>query len=126
MINKFNQFIKEYKENKILSEQELLEMANVSSKVTGIDDIVLWIGPNPNSHWKRIKVSNVPNKFDGKDCFTLTIPDFRIIGKINKSLIKKDVLDKIIHFVELNIYIISDYSDYKMETIDMINSLKKV
>lgn len=126
MINKFNQFIKEYKENKILSEQELLEMANVSSKVTGIDDIVLWIGPNPNSHWKRIKVSNVPNKFDGKDCFTLTIPDFRIIGKINKSLIKKDVMDKIIHFVELNIDIISDYSDYKMETIDMINSLKKV
>jgi hypothetical protein len=24
------------------------------------------------------KVSNVPNKFDGRDCFTLTIPDYEI------------------------------------------------
>ena len=94
---KNNQF--EFVENLSLTEDELMEMANVTQKTTGIENVVIWIGPNPLSHDKIIKVSNSSNKFDGKDCFTLTIPDFKIIGTINKSVIDSKKLEKIKEFV---------------------------
>ena len=116
----------EYKNFNQLSEQELLEMANVTYKTTGIENVVLWIGPNPDYHGKRIKVSNLPNKFTGSNCFTLTIPKFEIVGKIDETFITTKVLDKIKEFVTLNYQIISDYSDYLISTEDLIENLKKV
>ncbi len=116
----------EYKNFNQLSEQELLEMANVTYKTTGIENVVLWIGPNPEYHGKRIKVSNLPNKFTGSNCFTLTIPKFEIVGKVDETFITTKVLDKIKEFVALNYQIISDYSDYLISTEDLIENLKKV
>ena len=116
----------EYKDFNQLSEQELLEMANVTYKTTGIENVVLWIGPNPEYHGKRIKVSNLPNKFTGSNCFTLTIPKFEIVGKVDETFITTKVLDKIKEFVTLNYQIISDYSDYLISTEDLIENLKKV
>jgi len=116
----------EYKNFNQLSEQELLEMANVTYKTTGIENVVLWIGPNPEYHGKRIKVSNLPNKFTGSNCFTLTIPKFEIVGKVDETFITTKVLDKIKEFVTLNYQIISDYSDYLISTEDLIENLKKV
>ena len=116
----------EYKNFNQLSEQELLEMANVTYKTTGIENVVLWTVPNPDYHGKRIKVSNLPNKFTGSNCFTLTIPQFEIVGKIDETFITTKVLDKIKEFVTLNYQIISDYSDYLISTEDLIENLKKV
>lgn len=113
----------EYKE---YQEQELLEMANVDWKNTGIKDIVLWIGPNPGQHWRRIKVCNNKNTFDFSDNFTLTIPEFKVIGKVNTKLITTEVLEKIKKFVNINFQIICDYSDYKISTSDFIENIKKV
>jgi hypothetical protein len=112
--------------NQPLDEQELMEMANVTEKVTGIKNIVLWLGSNPAGSWKRIKVSNISNKFDGKNCFTLTIPEFKIIGEVNTKLIDNKKIEQIKHFVILNMQLILDYSDYKIETYDFITQLKKV
>jgi hypothetical protein len=109
-----------------LNYNELLELANVTDKTTGIEDVVIWIGPNPPNHGKRIKISNQPNKFDGKDCFTLTIPDFKIIGNINDKFIDTDKLNKIKEFIEINIDIITKYSDYLLSTEDLLSGLKKV
>ena len=116
----------EYKNFNQLSEQELLEMANVTYKTTGIENVVLWIGPNPEYHGKRIKVSNLPNKFTGSNCFTLTIPKFEIVGKVDETFITTKVLDKIKEFVTINYKVISDYSDYLMSTEDLLANLKKV
>ena len=44
-------------------EQELFELANVTYKTTGIEDVIIWIGPNPTSHDKRIKISNIYTDF---------------------------------------------------------------
>jgi hypothetical protein len=123
-MTKITKFL-EYNSNNSLSEQELLEMANATEKVTGISNVVLWMGPNPSGHWKRIKVSNVPNKFDGKNCFTITIPDFKIIGDVNK-FITVEKLEEIQKFVTLNMQLIIDYSDYKIETLDFLLNLKKI
>ena len=116
----------EYKNFNSLSGQELLEMANVTYKTTGIKDVVLWIGPNPEYHGKRIKISNSPNKFNGSDCFTLTIPKFEIIGKVDETFITSKVLEQIKEFVNLNFQVISDYSNYLMSTEDLLANLKKV
>jgi hypothetical protein len=121
----YTQKVFEYK-NQPLDEQELMEMANVTDTVTGIKNVVLWLGPNPAGHWKRIKVSNIPNKFDGKDCFTITIPDFKIIGEVNTKLIDSGKIEQIKQFILLNMQPILDYSDYKMDTFKFLNQLKKV
>jgi hypothetical protein len=109
--------------NNVDLDNELLEMTNFTKKTTGIDDVVIWIGPNPPNHGKRIKVSN---SFDTYDTFTITIPDLQIIGDVNTKFIKPMVLDKIYRFLEKNIQIISDYSDRKISTEDLIEGIKKV
>lgn len=61
-INKHFEFI-----DNSFSEEELFEIANVTEETTGIEGVVIWIGPNPKSHGKRVKVSNIPNKISSAD-----------------------------------------------------------
>jgi len=103
-----------------------MEMANITYKTTGIENVVIWIGPNPTSHGKRIKISNVPNSFKLNDCFVLTIPDFNEIGYRDESVIDNKKLEKIIEFVKLNIKTISDYSDSLISTEDLLENLIKI
>jgi len=124
MIKKFNELF-EFKDNSV-SDKELLEMANASEKVTGIKNVVLWLGPPPPSHGHRIKVNNTPDSFKLDNCFTITIPDFKIIGEVNKSLIDEKKLNQIIQFIKINMDNIIKYSEYKMNTLDFLNNLIKV
>ena len=96
-------------------------MANFTKKTTGIDDVVIWLGPG-----NRIKVSNKPNSFDTYDTFTITIPDLEIIGDVNTKFIKQSVLNKIYDFIKSNIQVIEEYSDRKISTEDLIERIKKV
>lgn len=109
-----------------LSEEELMEMANLDYESSGIDGVIIWVGPNPHFHGRRVKISNIPNRFDGKDCFTLTIPDFKIIGNINKSLITNKKFEQIKEFINNNLHLINDYSDYKISTKNLIDNLKRI
>ena len=122
-IKKFHDLF-EFKDN-TFSDQELLEMANITDESTGIDDVVLWVGPPPPSHGHRIKVSNVANTFKS-DCFVMTIPDFKIIGDVNKSFITLEKIEKIKKFVLKNIDIILKYSNYEISTKDFLNNLIKI
>ena len=107
-----------------LSEQEFLEMASITYKHTGIENIVLWVGPNPVSDYRRIKVSNTLNKFDGRDCFILTIPDYKIIGELNEYTIKPEVIEKIKVWCAKNMKVIVEYSDYEISTGELLESLQ--
>jgi len=123
-MKKYNKYINELVKVS-LEDQELMEMANITSKTTGIENVVIWIGPNPSTHGKRIKISNVANSFRLSDCFTLTIPDFVEIGYRDKNVIDNKTLDKIKDFVNLNIQVINDYSDSLISTEDLLDKLKK-
>lgn len=114
-------YIKEFVEY-----EELLEMANFTKKTTGISDVVIWIGPNPPGHGKRIKVSNKPNSFDFYDTFTITIPELEIIGEVDSKFINSDTLNRIYEFIKLNMQVISEYSDRKISTEELIDRIKKV
>lgn len=109
-----------------LSEDELFEMANVTDETTGIEGIVLWIGPNPKSHGKRVKVSNIPNKISSSDCFTITLPKFEIIGDVNSNLIDSVKMSKIKEFLTINLELIEKYSDYQISTKQLLDGLKPV
>lgn len=120
-IKKYFEFV-----NNNLSEEELLEMANITDDSTGIDDVVLWIGPNPTTHGKRIKVSNFPKKISNTDLFTITIPDMNIIGEVNSNFITKSKLNDIKKFITINLSLIEDYSDYKISTKMFLDSIKPI
>jgi len=59
----------EYSLATIITDEELMEMANVSPKKTGIENVYIWFGPNPHSYGRRVKISNIPNKFSKKRLF---------------------------------------------------------
>jgi len=125
---KINEFLDKSKYNQSLDEDELLEMANLWGKHTGLNDVVIWIGSTIKSkHGKRIKVSNINSKIGSSlDCFTITIPDLKIIGEVNTKHITKQKLDKIFEFINLNIDAISDVCDEKIDTVEFLSRMKKV
>jgi hypothetical protein len=121
-MNKIYEF-NDYKLATTITDEELMEMANVSPKKTGVKDVYIWFGPNPHFHGRRVKISNVPNKYSKNDCFTLTIPKFKIIGQYNDKLITTEVLEKIKDFINLNLKLIEDFSDEKISTDEFIDNL---
>ena len=121
-MNKIYEF-NDYKLATTITDEELMEMANVSPKKTGVKDVYIWFGPNPHFHGRRVKISNVPNKYSKNDCFTLTIPKFKIIGQYNDKLITIEVLEKIKDFINLNLKLIEDFSDEKISTDEFIDNL---
>ena len=115
-----------YEYSQDLTDDELLEMANVDYETTGISDIVLWIGPNPKSHGYRIKVSNKLNNFDGTNNFTITIPDYKIIGDVNNKLVSSTKMEEIIDFIEKNKDIIISYSDHEIITKKLLDGIVSI
>ena len=102
------------------------EPASISPRKTGIKDVYIWIGFNPNLYGKIIKISNIPNKFSKNDYFTLSLTDFNIVGDVNTKLITKKILEDIKDFVKLNMKLIEDFSDEKISTDEFIYSLKSI
>ena len=68
-------------------------------------------------------MSNIPNSFDGSDCFTITIPEHEIKGE---PKIKLKKLKEIINFIKINEELIISYSNYKLSTKVFLDSLKKI
>ena len=56
------------------SNGQLFEMANVTAKRHGIENVVIWVGRTPKQHGLRVKVSKVPNKMDMDDSFVIMMP----------------------------------------------------
>lgn len=101
---------------------EYFYMDSLSEDTTGIKNVVLYVGPNPMG--MRVMVTTSLKKLYS-DSFALTIPDLRIIGKINNN-ITPAALEKIKKWILLNQQVIEDYSNMKMFTNDFIELIKKV
>lgn len=103
---------------------EYLILSSIDLKNFGIPAVV-WFGGNPyGKEQLRAKINN-NFKYGGMDCFTLTIPNFEVIGIRNKNIISDEVLEQIKQFVMVNLEAITDYSQYRTCTSEFINSLKK-
>lgn len=90
---------------------------------SGLDGVYMWIGPNPTNHGKRIKISNKKHTFDESDCFCVSIPKLDIVVGENK-LFKDKELENIYEFININLDVINDLYDKKIDNITFINNLK--
>jgi hypothetical protein len=123
-IKKYDEYIFEYKSNDLKMEDfEIQQMDQICDLGHGIKDVIIWIGNNKLYNDYIVKVSNIPNDLTGKNCFTLSLSDNKIIGEINKEFINDFVLDKIIKFLNKNKSIIKKYSD--TYNIEFLEKLKK-
>lgn len=102
------------------------EMSNIIQTKSGLsENVVMWFAKYPTRHGLRIKISNVAGKFSDNN-FTLTIPDFKIIGKVNKSLIDNKLLDEIKEWITGNLDIIEMLNDEKIKTKDFVDNIKSI
>jgi hypothetical protein len=105
---------------------DLYEMANLTQRDTGIPNLVIWVGGDPERHAMRIKVSNVANRWS-PDNFTITIPTLDVVGDINKSLISGRTLEDIRSWIKLNIETLMDYEQGNIiGTSEFLEKLVKI
>ena len=77
----------------------IFEMSNYNDNITGLDNIIIWVGPNPKTHGYRIKVSNEYHKMNKYNSFVVTIPLLQVVGNCKLSFKE---LDNIKTFIKLN------------------------
>ena len=109
---------------------KILEFANFSPNITGLNNVYIWMAPPPPSHSYRIKVSNVLGKYAEDDCFSISVPDLIIDGdnKLNNknfNNVKEFIIkykDAIIAFEDKKIY----KNEFYMITHKVLNWVTKV
>ena len=116
-------FISTLNEN-ALTEDECYRLNGITYGYSGIKDVVIWIGPSKEEF--QVKIGNITNDFGGRNCFTLTLPDYRTKGKINRKLITDEVLNDIKKFIEINFEVIKDCSYDKISTYQFVKKLKSI
>ena len=91
---------------------------------TGIEGVILWTSDGEGArHAPRVKVSNIKNKFDDKDNFTIMLN-----GKIRgKPKLSKIEVKRCVQFVLLNSEAISEFwNNPQMDPVELMDKLKKV
>jgi len=97
--------------NDILTEQMLAEMANIPADVSGIGSVYMYASTKDvvnGRHGPRIKISNVPNRFDVNDCFVMLVDKFNPTTKGIVKLSKAAVRD-IEDWVRQNFEVLMSY-----------------
>lgn len=107
-------------------QMSLYEMTNLSPKHTGLDHHI-WISSKGHAkHGPRVKVSNVPGKFDSENSFSMSVehePTHRA-GTIN---IKKEHVEKVKDWIKLNHdFLHTAWKSEKMDSEDHLNGIKKI
>lgn len=104
---------------------DLYEMANLSSRTTGIPGVVVWVnsGGDRLQHGPRIKVVR-GNKFRVELSSTIPLTGVpRIIGKADLS---QDEFANVVKWMTLNRETLLQYHDDEIDTAEMIGQLKKI
>lgn len=104
------------------------EMANVSPKRHGIENVYIFVGSVVGEqHWLRIKVSNIPGRYERNDSFVIKIPSLDYDPKQVASWITTDIIDKIKYWIKLNQDILHDYETGILTDTDVfLDSIVKV
>ena len=90
---------------------QLFEMANVTSRYHGIENVVLWVGRAPKQHGLRIKVSKVPNKMNMDDSFVIMMPSLDYDPTQVPNWMTSKIISKILNWIKLNQKLLYDYEN---------------
>lgn len=105
----------------------LFEMANLTSRYHGIDDVIIWVGIANKRHGLRVKVSNVKNKFDPNNHFTIKMPSLDYDPTQVAGWIDRAKLEKIFDWIKLNQPILYDYENGLInDTGEFLEKLSKL
>ena len=106
---------------------QLFEMANVTSKRHGIENVIIWVGAAPKQHGLRVKVSNVPNKMDMNDSFVIMMPSLDYDPAQVANWITPKTMKKIAQWIVLNQKVLYEYETGQItDTEEFLNNLSKV
>jgi len=94
-----------------LFNDQLFEMANVTSRYHGIDGVVIWVGLAPGQHGLRVKISKVPNKMDIHNSFVVMMPSLDYDEKQVPNWINAQTMNKILEWIKLNQKLLNDYEN---------------
>lgn len=114
--------------NEEAAKDALMEMARVGPVSSGIDRIVIWVGQSIGiRHGLRIKVSNVPNKMDPVDNFTIRMPSLDYDPTQVAKWIDRKTMDKILLWIKVNQKLLHDYETGVIEdTMEFMQQIERV
>jgi len=125
MIEELQQYIRMVEEE--WQCDQLLEMARVGEIRHGIPKVVIWVGLAPKQHGLRVKVSNIPNKMDPSDNFTVQIPSLDYDPNQVAKWIDTKTMGQILDWIKLNQQLLYDYETGEIDDTDkFVNSIAKV
>lgn len=106
----------------------LHEMANVGPQRHGIENVYIFVGSvEDEPHWLRVKVSNIPGRYDRKNSFVIKMPSLDYDPKRVAKWITPKIMNKILSWIRLNQDVLYDYETGKITDTDVfLNSLSKV
>ena len=105
---------------------QLFEMANITAKRHGIENVVIWVGVTPKQHGLRVKVSNVPGKMDMNDSFVIMMPSLDYDPSQVANWISPK-MKQILQWIVLNQKLLYDYETGLItDTDDFLNNISKV
>lgn len=90
---------------------QLFEMAMVTSRYHGIENVVIWVGKAPRQHGLRIKVSRVPNKMSIDDSFVIMMPSLDYDPSQVPQWLTSKMMNKILEWIKLNQKLLYDYEN---------------
>lgn len=104
-----------------LSESDYDYLCPLEYSETGLKDVVLWVGSNPENNCNIVKVSNIPNDRSGHDTFVVNLDNMDVVGNKENNFINS-CIENIISFLRKNKEIIIEYSNSDtMSTKQMVD-----
>jgi len=99
----------------------LHEMANITQRVHGIDDVVIWVGMENKRYALRVKVSNIRNKWSAEENFVIQMPSL----DYNPTSVAKWIpIRKILEWIKFNQKYLYDYETVKtQDTLEFLQQL---
>lgn len=85
----------------------VMEMANLPTQKTGLTRVI-WFGEVGGQHGPRIKVSNVPGKFDRNDNFVMSVEKNPRVLTPNSCKLGKSDIDDISDWIKINYEVLMD------------------
>lgn len=106
---------------------ELFEMAKVTRRRHGIENVVIWVVAAPKQHGLRVKISNVPGKMDMSNSFVIMMPSLDYDPTQVAIWITPKIMKKILQWITLNQKLLYDYELGDItDTDDFLNSISRV
>jgi hypothetical protein len=126
MTSSFKEYIWETFDRMCPDQMTLYEMTCLSPKDTGLEHHI-WMSSRGNTkHGPRVKISNVPGKFDSEDSFSMSV-DHEPVHRAGKVKLKSEHVEKIKDWIKLNHdHLQQAWKSDTMDSRDHIDGVKKL